>query len=216
MGSLLGSKRCGMVSQLTGLSSVRTASGVCAPIPHAFVTDGASFLTGKESLLTASEIVCATGITCQPSGGTVFTTGLLPTEHQIGSRSSNVWIEIPIGNVPNCASGFVTHVTVDVIDLLNTDDGVFTVYIAHSGAVNPTAFASNGINTALCSTHVTTSYATYNLVSVGGASPPDWNRNDAVLNANPLSFYIWPPVTGPSFVGSTQKFKNFTGKITAV
>lgn len=211
---MIGSKQSGLVSLLSAVGSVDTGVGTCAPFPNQFIEDGASGLTaGFSALLTASEASCINNLTCGASGSTIFTTGLLATEHQIGSRAGNVWIEIPIGNLPNCASGFVTHVTVDVIDLNATDDGVFSVYVATSGASGPTPFAGNGINTALCSTHVLTSYATYNLTSVGGASPPVWNRNDSVLNANPLSFYLWPPVTGPSFVGSTQKFKNLTASI---
>lgn len=213
---MIGSILTGGASVLTGGGSSLTAGDSC-DCPYligGLPSDIASRLGGEWNL-TGGPIVCACGIKCLPSGQTVFSTGLLPTEHQIGSRAGNVWVEIPIGNVPVCPNGFQTKVTVDIIDLNLTDDGVWTCYVATSGSVAPaapTSFASNGIANALCSTHVSGTYATYNLTSVG----PTWHRGDAIANANPLSFYIWPPVTFPNFVGSTQKYKNLTAKIVAV
>lgn len=148
---------------------------------------------------------------CLGSGSTVYTTGALPTEHSIASGGVPVFVEIPIPVTLGAACTYKTVVQVDVIDLNMNDDGVWSCYVATSGASGPTAFASNGINNAVCSTHVTLAYATYNLTSVG----PQWSLAGPVANSNPLSFYIWCPVTGPNFHGSSQKYKNLTASIIA-
>lgn len=51
---MLGSYLTGKLSVLTGQGSTPTATGVCAPFPGIFLTDGASFKTGTESVLTAT------------------------------------------------------------------------------------------------------------------------------------------------------------------
>jgi hypothetical protein len=45
----------GTVSVETGSDSVETAFGECAPFPDEMIKDGASYLTGTESVLTAAQ-----------------------------------------------------------------------------------------------------------------------------------------------------------------
>lgn len=65
---MLGSLPTGAPGLVTGSGSVLTAAGVCAPYPDLFLTDGASFDTGAESLLTASNPLPCDG----PAGSPLF------------------------------------------------------------------------------------------------------------------------------------------------
>jgi hypothetical protein len=52
---MIGSFGSGVPSELAGAASVLSAAGVCAPFPGAFITDAASYSSGKESVPTAAQ-----------------------------------------------------------------------------------------------------------------------------------------------------------------
>jgi hypothetical protein len=106
---VIGSWKAGTGSVKTGYGSAKTATGICAPFPDEFETDGASFKLGKESLKTAT-----TPPACTTCGGPCQSYSFSGTETTVlGGSHLLAAIPIDFSCLPN-GSLKITFSTGDV------------------------------------------------------------------------------------------------------
>jgi len=218
---MIGSFRTGTTSVLTNQNSTLTASNVCAPFPGLFLTDSASFKTGSESVLTASEPPTC-GDDCA-AGQTIFDE-TFPAVVHVASSSVGVppycVLEIPVGSFADCPN-FRLTVTADCAWLGTTggirNGGAIHAYLNASGLDLATrAFTSGFVGDQLANIPANESdnaYRSYTFV-VYPAATPAYNDFSGPLASQ--SVYLWCPVFFPDFTEGDWNVKNVHVRIVTV
>ncbi len=216
---MIGSFQTGVGTSVeTGTGSAETATGVCAPAPGLWLTDGASFVTGSESVLTATEPPACTADTCAPGQTLVDITVVGPagvaTDSILTPPLYGV-LEIPVGVMPDCTNLRLT-ITLDY-QVVGGSAGIHA-YLNNTGMdllSRDFTLPTGGNAPQLANTPVITdgAFHTYTMV-IYPANTPAYSNFSGPLPAQ--SVYLWPPALFPAFNTSTNNVRNVRVVITTV
>lgn len=198
----------------TGNDSALTATGVCAPLHPDFIKDGTSFLTGQESVLTATTPpTCESPGECLPEGTLLFDQ-TYAAEHTV-SATPNVFFEltgIPFEDWGTCP--LKLEITLDLLDVFAPPHVPPAPTSLYAYVNTPGLAAGDFLNDAIATmvSFGNTIYQTKAMVNLLN------QFDDFVIFNGPgvaQSIYFWPPVLFPTFFEGKYQIKNIHVVITA-
>ncbi len=219
---MIGSFKSGAGTSVeTGTGSAPTASGVCAPAPGLWLTDGASFVTGSESVKTAGEPPACSSGGCDP--GQVLFDQTFAAEAQICSDCIAVgptWgvYEIPgLGTFPDCTNLRI-EVSCDAkwLDVPIPPVVSFHAYMNNSGMTLSSRDFTDPFGIPQLAGGPAVFDGTYQPVTMIGWLTADPYVDFAGPIATPQSLYLWVPPIAPSYTTGNFKVKNVHIRITTV
>lgn len=202
---MIGSHLTGATSIETGQGSTLTAGGVCAPFPGLFVTDGASFTTGTESVPTAGEPPACGPEGCDP--GTVLWDQTYPPT-QIVATGGDAY---ELSSIPFDTFGtgrLRVTITLDCSRALppGFQEWLFA-YINAPGLNTPTRDFTFSYQGAFYCLGLQAT-ATFNMKDATGWDSGGALYVDFVSDGSARSIYFWPPFLPPAFQEDTYTFSN--------
>lgn len=191
---MLGSFETGVGTSLeTGSDSVETASGLCAPAPELFLTDGASLETGSFAVVTAAQPPA-----CSHCNGDCQSFAFEGTQSSDATHGALLLTAIPIDF--SCLPDGLLKITFSAGDVRydNGEDAGSSVDI--SASISPLFNVGDG------------DIWYTGPPAPNDGSPPDWNPILDVVNGTGNIAYPWPMTTftnpNPTGIGYIKLYGN--------